>query len=339
MKKTSLLILSGLLLVAGCTSKEQDEKIHAYWQNQAGDLLVKRMGISPRQTANPLEGKTPLLDEAGNSIFPEQQTTPEETPVQETPEQTPVPTEQPQTTPPTPATQLAANAPKRAPIQAVLFTHSDSPVCKQLKADQWDTSFQQTYQGKVNLVQYDMKNPASKAALQAQMKAHKLASVSVPTLFIGKHVLTEYPFQGVEAAVQEALTAPAPTAKRQAARRKQQNSSQYMEIIMEDTQANTPRKNTKASASDNKAIQAALAEVVKNNQSTLNDLGSLFGENAKAEAYAIMTRTEKQLRSKAATSPNYKTYLATQKALLQLQEKQLNQLMQQNAKNLRAIRG
>ena len=53
MKKTSLLIISGLLLVAGCTSKEQDEKIRAYWQNQTGNLLIKRMGISPMQAANP----------------------------------------------------------------------------------------------------------------------------------------------------------------------------------------------------------------------------------------------------------------------------------------------
>ena len=339
MKKTSLLIISGLLLVAGCTSKEQDEKIRAYWQNQTGNLLIKRMGISPMQAANPLEGKTPLMDEEGNPILPQQQTTPETTPLQENQEQTPATAEQTQATPTAPAKQPALNTPKRAPIQAVLFTHSDSLECKQLKADRWDTSFQQTYQGQVTLVQYDMKNPTSKEALQAQMKAHKLSSVSVPTLFIGKHVLSDYPFQGVDAAVKDALATSAATAKRQAARRKQQNSSQYMEIIMEDTQTKAPRKNTKASASDNKAIQAALAEVVKNNQSTLSDMGSLFGENAKAEAYAIMAHTEKQLRNKAATSPNYKTYLATQKALLQTQEKELNQLMRKHAKDLRSIKG
>ena len=107
---------------------------------------------------------------------------------------------------------------------------------------------------------------------------------------------------------------------------------------MEDA-PKTRKTTSRASSSDSRAIQLALASVEKNNQATLADMGSFFGEDTKAQAYAIISRTERLLRKKASSSPDYKTYLATQKSLLQIQEKELNELMRQNAKNLRSVRG
>ena len=39
MKKTILYVMAALLLVAGCTTKEQDEQIKAFWAEHAGKHL------------------------------------------------------------------------------------------------------------------------------------------------------------------------------------------------------------------------------------------------------------------------------------------------------------
>ena len=318
MKKTILSILSILLVLAGCTSKEQNEKIRAYWQEQAGSLVLRGLAMRPTQAINPLQGKMPPVDANGNPLFtPQEQTE----------------TQDPQMPKPEDATQTQT-APKREPIKAVLFVHSDSPVCKQLKADQWDTSFQQTYQGKVTLVQYDMKNPASKTALQEQMKKHKLSSVPTPALFIGNHVLTNYPFQGVDKAVQEALMAPA-TLTRTANRQGKKQSSQYMEIVMEKPVKETV--NTKASAKDRKAMETAFATVQADNQKTLSDIEMMFGASTRAQAVSIINENEHLLKNKMGTSATYKAYLSAQARILKAQEQQLNELMQRNARNIRSI--
>lgn len=331
MKKTLLYIVAVTFFIAGCTSKEQDEQINSFWQEQLAKVFSGRQAMRPPQDPH-MTPENLLLDKDGKPIFP-----PEANP-QEQPAQPPAP-QAPSVNAPEAAAQpgtTAAPLPNRAPIKAVLFIHSDSPVCKRLKAENWDKNFLEKYQGRVFLVEYDMKNPDSKAPLQEMMRKYKLSTITVPILFIGDQSVQGYPFNGIDQAVQKALTAPA-QAQQRATKRKQQ-SNQYMEIIMEDA-PKTPKKNTRASARDSRAIQLALASVEKNNQATLADMGSFFGEDTKAQAYLIISRTERLLRNKAASSPDYKTYLATQKSLLQIQEKELNELMRQNAKNLRSTRG
>ncbi len=342
MRKLFFYVLAVLLLGAGCTSKEQDEQIKAFWQEQIIALLPQRAGMRPMDnTKNPFEQQPPAFPPEETQpplLQPEQPALPEQIPPQ-TEQNSAISTENPAVHPaqaqnPIPPKQPAATLQKPR-LTAILFIHSQSPICQQLKADGWDKQFEQKYQGKVRLVQYDMINPSSKGALQNLMRQHKLQSISVPVLFIGNSVLSGYPFNGVDAAIQKALTQPAPRAARKTAAKK---PAQFMEIIMEDEPKNQPR-NTKASARDSRAMQLALASVERNNQSLLTDVASLFGEDTKAQAFAVVARTERLLRRKAASSPDYKTYLATQKQLLALQEKEINQLMRQNTKNIRTIRG
>ena len=338
MKKILLYVIAVTFLMTGCTSKEQDEQISSFWQQQMANLFTKRLG---RPMKNPdMTPERLLLDKDGKPFFPqEEQPTPEQTPEKQTEQEQPVAEPEKQEIP---AASTAAAAPaaatsKRPSIKAFLFVHSDSPDCKRLRNDKWDEKFQQKFPGSIILVEYDMKNPASKAPLQEMMRKHKLSTITVPILFIGDQVLQGYPFEGEDQAAEKAFAAAA-QAKPQAAQKRKQQSNQYMEIIMEDS-TKAPKKNTRASAKDTKAIQLALASVEKNNQATLSDMGAIFGEDTKAQAYVIISRTERLLRNKALSSPDYKTYLATQKALLQAQEKELNQLMRQNAGRLRSIRG
>ena len=341
MKKTLLYVMAVSLFIVGCTSKEQDEQINSFWRQQFAAFFAQRLG--PRPTGDP--NMTPerlLLDKDGKPLFPQEETIQDQNAqgpasISQSTDQSSA-NKQPSTgTSANNSATPTANTSKATPIKAVLFTHSDSPKCKQLKADNWSEKFQQKYVGSITLTEYDMKNPDSKAPLQELMNKHKLASITVPILFVGDQVLQGYPFAQEDQEVQKALATAAQTKQLAAQKKRKQPSNQYMEIIMEDS-AKTPKKNTRASAKDTQAIQNALATVVKNNQATLNDMGSIFGEDTKAQAYAIISRTESLLRKKALSSPDYKTYLATQKSLLQTQEKELNALMRQNANRLSSIR-
>ena len=343
MKKILLYVMAVTFLMTGCTSREQEEQINSFWQQQFSNLFSQRSGMRPPENPHMIPEHL-LLDKDGKPLFPqEEQSEQEQAPGTQIPQEQLAPESEKQENPAvtsmqtsqTPAAPTAA--PKHSSIKAVLFTHSDSPQTKQLKADNWDKNFQQKYQGSVILVEYDMKDPTSKAPLQEMMRKHKLSSITVPILFVGDQSFQGYPFNNEDQAVQKALAAAAQPKQRPVQKRKQQ-SNQFMEIIMEDT-PKTPKKNTRASARDSRAIQLALASVEKNNQATLADMGSIFGEDTKAQAYAIISRTERLLRNKAAVSPDYKTYLTTQKSLLQIQEKELSELMRQNAKRLRSVRG
>ncbi len=338
-----------LLLGAGCTSKEQDEQIQSFWQEQLEALLPQHARMrAPQAQGNPfgeqqpefLPAEEPLSEVPAEIAAQPEQLPPPQASLEEQP--TPAaPAEEQAVQPaqevkPAPVQQPAAPAQKPR-LTAILFVHSNSPVCQQLKADGWDKQFEQKYQGTVRLVQYDMINPASKEPLRQLMRQHKLPSLSVPILFIGRSVIPGYPFDGVDQAVQKALAQPTkPRAPRNTTTAKK--PAQFMEIIMEDDPKNQPRNN-KATARDTRAMQLALASVERNNQSLLTDVGSLFGEDTKAQAFAVVARTERLLRRKASSSPDYQTYLATQKQLLKLQEKEINQLMRQNAKSIRTIRG
>lgn len=340
MKKLLLYVIAVTLFMTGCTSKEQDEQINSFWQQQLSNVFSGRLGMRPPENPNMVPERL-LLDAEGKPLFPQEETS-QEQPSEQSSQAVddPESTQQAETaqapTEETSATQAPTALSKQTSVKAILFIHSDSPQAKQLKEDQWDKTFLQKYQGRVSLVEYDMKDPASKQPLQEMMRKHKLASITVPILFIGNQHFQGYPFGDTDTAMQKALSGE--QNKPQSVQKRKQQSNQYMEIIMEDA-PKTRKTTSRASSSDSRAIQLALANVEKNNQATLADMGSFFGEDTKAQAYAIISRTERLLRKKASSSPDYKTYLATQKSLLQIQEKELNELMRQNAKNLRSVRG
>ena len=339
MKKTIFYTLTLALLATGCTTKEQDEQIHAFWQQQ----LIQVMGL-PTFPPAPMETPQPFTQVAAEENAEEvatqepAQPTGTSSPAEEAPTLAPVETPTVQKTEaPTPAAVAPSpKADKR--IRAFLFTHSNSPLCQQLKQDHWDTDFQQKYQDKILLVEYDMIDPANRVPLRNLMHRYQLPSLTVPIIFIGKTVLPGYPFTGVDEAVQKALADQARAAKRAAAQAKaaRQAPTQYMEIIMED---NTPVKNSTAPAKDRRAMQKALASIQQSNQQIVTDIGTMFGHETQAAAFAITARTERLLKNKMADSPNYKTYASFEKKLMSLQERDLNDLMRQNAKNIRAIRG
>ena len=332
MKKTIFCTLLLALLTTGCTNQEQDEKIHAYWQAQLAEVL----GFStvPAAAFTPAE---PLTTPAEEPALTQQ----EDLSVLAQAEKAPLPTV-PSAAPVTSATAAPTQQDQR--LRVFLFTHTHSPLCQQLKKDQWDAAFQQKYQDKILLVEYDMIDPNNRLPLSHLMRRYQLPSLTVPILFIGDTVLPGYPFTGVDEAVQKALAKQALAAKKlaqramqeKAAQERKKNSSQYMEIIMEDE---SPLKNTSASARDRRAIQQALANLQQSNQQALHDIGAMFGNETQVAAYAITSRTERLLKEKASVSPDYQTYASFQKRLLSLQEKNLNQLMRQNAGKLKALRG
>ncbi len=109
----------------------------------------------------------------------------------------------------------------------------------------------------------------------------------------------------------------------------------YMEITMEEPAG--PVKG-KAPLKDRQAMQRAIEKVQQDNENALSDIGQMFGNATQAQAAAIMSKTEKALRQKANASASLQAYLAAQKQLLAQQEQNLNKLMQENARFIRDIR-
>ena len=316
-------MLTLTLFTAGCTNPEQDDQIRAFWHQQLAQVL----GVTPPPVM-------PIETAPAEEIPPSTQQPPAEELLPPLEIETPAVVE-----PKTPSAKPAK--PIGRPLRVFLFTHTNSPLCQQLKADHWDTDFQQQYQGQIILVEYDMINPSSRTPLRNLMRKHKMPSLTVPILFVGNTVLPGYPFTGVDQAVKQALADQARAARAKKIKTKTtqarlQNPTQFMEIIMEDEH---PVKNKLASARDLRAMQLALATVERANQQTVTDIGSMFGSDTQAAAFAITSRTERLLRYQTSSSASYKSYLATQQKLLALQEKNLNDLMRQNAKNIRSIRG
>ena len=130
---------------------------------------------------------------------------------------------------------------------------------------------------------------------------------------------------------------PAPLSKPRVKR--QADPYQFMEITMEDETAKVARVNTKVSAKDRAHIQQALENVRLSNQKTLKDIGQMFGPETQAQAFAIVARVEKVLQTSALNSESVQKYLNAQDRALKEQEKLLNQLLRNNARNLHSIRG
>ena len=76
----------------------------------------------------------------------------------------------------------------------------------------------------------------------------------------------------------------------------------------------------------------------QNNQKTLQDLQTTFGDRIKEKAFFIMLATEQQLKKEASTAPTYDAYAARQKELEAAQEKALQTLMTKNKSSIRRIR-
>lgn len=234
--------------------------------------------------------------------------------------------------------------PNFKPLEVLFFIHPKSPAYLQLQQDHWLENFQQQYAGKVNVTQFDVSTATGQTSMRRFMHIRKLPRLTVPALVIGNEVLQNYPFENVDQAVKAALEtpvvipievilAPPEPVKRPAA------PSQFIEITIEEDVPPVSKSNTKASNKDKVIIQRALESARSANQKTLKDIGKMFGAETQAEAYGIVSKTEKLLQNTAQTSESAQKYLAVQEKILQQQEQMLNKLMQSHARNLRAIRG
>lgn len=332
--KKFLYCLAAILLITGCTNKEQEEKIQAFWQEQKMAFLAEHIMKSP-MAAGPSLGSMnmPMDGNALNQIPLEQDLdniAAEIAANASLAEQKPIPPDFTQT-PPAQPQALNQQAPGKQvkPVNAYLIVSSSCPWSRKLRQENWPEKFRNKYQGQVNLIEYDVKTPEGKEAVNKLVRRYKITSIGTPSLLVGGALVRGYPLEEADAAVQKALA----RQNRKVARQ----STQFMEIIMEDS-AKAKVVNTKASESDRRAIQQALTAVEKSNQDFLTNVAAYFGENTKAQAFAVIAKTEKTLKEKAANSPNLKTYLAAQRALLGEQEKKLNQLIAQNANHVRSMR-
>ncbi len=78
--------------------------------------------------------------------------------------------------------------------------------------------------------------------------------------------------------------------------------------------------------------------VQENNQKTLQDLQTAFGNRVKEKAFYVMLQTEQQLKEAATAAETYKDYAAKQKTLLAAQETALKTLMTKNKSSIRRIK-
>ena len=324
MKKTIICLLFLLTLLVGCTSKEQDEKIDAFWAEQVGNLMLRIYSHNmPMHVQNPNK-----FAEMNKDLFDDE--IPELDPNAEIPfDQLNIP-----------AAQETADVP-----QVFLFLNPSCPWCQRLKKEGWIKDFRRKYRGKVELVEYDLSTKRGEEAFIKLLHKHKLTQVGTPVLFVGDRVVQSYPLDHrVDEAVEILLAKQGADAQKPSTQntgtqrpKTQKTGSQkpYMQIVMEEPVKNTV--NTKASAQDKQSMQNAFAQVQANNKKTLNDIGAMFGSDTQMQALNIISATERSLKKKMGTSSSYKAYQEAQTSLLKEQEKKLNELMRSNSGKIRSL--
>ncbi|MBO5910936.1 MAG: hypothetical protein J6Q05_01900 [Elusimicrobiaceae bacterium] len=119
----------------------------------------------------------------------------------------------------------------------------------------------------------------------------------------------------------------------------QRPQGQFLEITMEDVTRNVNQFKNNAPLKERQAMQRAIENVKQSNQQALRDIGTMFDGDTQAQAFSIISKSEKVLLRLANTSTSYENYLNAQRKILQEQDAQLNQLMRANAYKLRRVRG
>ncbi len=295
MIKKYFLILSVIaVLCCGCTSKEQDEQIRAFWLKQLTSAGMKKALANSDKLAALQAQQLGAITGLAAVQSPD-----------------------------------LADMKPATPLPAMLFVSPHCGRCKRLKQDGWAQKFKEQYSGKVALTEYDLSVPKNEELLQNMMRKHKMKRISYPAFFIGSSVAQGYPLdQKAQQITKKELAAfirnnPAVPKK---------PLPQIIEVTMESDEIKGV-----APQADLTRMKRAINAVQLANQKTLTDIGSTFGESVKNKALVITTDTERKLRQEAASAATFADYLAKQRELITAQNKQLNQLMTQNAKNIRNI--
>ena len=299
MKKCIFLLLL-VGILGGCTNSEQEEQIRSFWSEQFARVLPQPKLPDPESLPVP----------PPEAIVPDgRETTP--------------------------------NASAKNPVEVVLFMHPQSPEYVQLKQDKFVEKFQQSYAGRIDFKEYDVSSATGNTMMRRFMHAHNLSRLVVPALVVGNTVL-QYPFEGIGQVMQNAFAAEPVSvfaSPKQVKPRTTNPSYQFMEIKIEEDLPKDTKVNRHAPVKDRLYIQRALESAQSANQTTLRDIGRIFGPETQAQAFVIVAQSEKVLRTTAQTSESAQKYLATQNKVLRQQEQMLNRLMRNNARNLRAVRG
>ncbi len=347
--KRWILMLPLALLVSGCTSKEDAQKINEFWEKQAVYLMQKVPGAAAHPVgpafskSDDFDENSPEFDAMLKQLQQSQADLQAAMPGEDNPQAAPMPTQlstaplaQPSTTtvaqPVVPSTASANVVQAPQVVKAMLFFSPSCPRCQRMRQDGWVSKFEDKYVGQISLTEYDVSVPQNAELLQTMMQKYKLSQVSYPTLFIGGHVVQGYPLDA-DPVVAKVLAKSNPAKK---TAKKQQKPQQYMEITLEEDE---PSFKGKASAKDLQAIQQALEKVQQDNTNALRDIGTMFGADTQSQAFIITSKTEKSLRNAARNSISLQQYLTAQNKLLKQQEADLNQLMQAHASRLRSIKG
>ena len=222
-----------------------------------------------------------------------------------------------------------ANLKPATPLPAMLFVSPHCGRCQRLKKDGWAQKFKEQYSGKVALTEYDLSVPKNEELLRDMMRKHKMQRINYPAFFIGSSVAQGYPLdQKAQQITKKELAA----FVRKNPAVPQKPLPQIIEVTMESDEIKGV-----APQADLARMKRALSAVQLANQKTLTDIGTTFGETVKNKALMITTATERKLKQEASVSATFTDYLTKQRELLTEQNKQLNQLMTQNAKNIRNI--
>lgn len=310
MKKTTLIFAAFSLLLAGCTSKEQDQQIESFWQQQIFSVMAKAMAKAPRMPAPTpiipqenqlsLEQEAPASDKLQALLFLN------------------------------PSCPWCKKLKKEGWIEQFRQKYPT-----QVELVEYDLSKQKDQDVFIQmLIKHNLRQVGTPVLFVGDQVISGYPFGNRVDEAVQKELAKQLP-QKVPANVQKD---PAPENKPASVTTTRASKPQkpYMKIIMEEPAKVT---NTKLSPKDRQLIQKELVLVQQSNQQTLQDIGAMFDNDVRSQAAMIIGRTEQLLKTKSNSSQDYKSYMAAQKLLLSSQEKKLNELMRKNANKIRSIRG
>jgi len=337
MKRLFLFLLSTAFLIAGCTSKEQDEKINAFWTEQQMKLMMKGSEQAMKTLSNPaaaeMFGKIASmnLNMPGRKFTQEDMTDEEKAEFEKLLKEMQAEMDSPTTgkakpdTPDFPAAAAPKTAPAVAPkpVEASLFLSPTCPWCKKLQKEGFTKKFQRKYNGKVNLTEYMLTTSENKSRYSRAVKKHKLNG-GVPLLIIG-----DTPIQGYS---EEMMKVASEAAEKEMKKHKITSDSvaaskgpAILEVSMEDEEIIGA-----APSDDKKRMKELILAMQEFNGEMIQSLELTFGQSVKNKGMSIAANTEKKLKQAANNSPDFQTFYTQYQKISKQNDAEMEKLMQQN---------
>ena len=213
-------------------------------------------------------------------------------------------------------------------VTAYLFLSDSCPWCRKLKQEGFAAKFKKQYAGSVILKEYEIHTAQGSQQFNRMIKKYNLGG-GVPVLIVGDTVVPGYSKNMLERAGQALQKERKKKRPSQKSSKKESNLPAVMGItMMEDLQGVAP-------AEDLEKMKKYLERIQDENGETLNSMNSLFSPAVCNQAMSIINTHEQKLKDLASTSADYASFEKAARDVKASQEKQLNRLMQKNAKSLR----